>query len=63
MTMDLPGDLAPTESEQQIVDGYMGFLEKEVLPLQESLGAMIEDQRLYFQQDGREAPEITEAKR
>jgi len=52
-----------TEEERQIVDGFMGFLESEIMPIQRALGPMISDQRLYYLPDGKEAPEITEAKR
>ena len=49
--------------EKQLIRGLHEFIDREVMPLQAALGETFENPRLYYQEDGREAKEITEARR
>lgn len=60
--MDAPS-LSITPEEAQILDGLMKFVESEIEPIQRSVDKLFENQRLYWDENGKEVPQITEARR
>ncbi|WP_181779272.1 acyl-CoA dehydrogenase family protein [Pseudonocardia pini] len=53
----------PTQEEQDILDGLFTFIERRVMPLQESLADYFADSRRYFDETGNEAHAVVEARR
>jgi len=55
--------LSTTSEETEILDGLMKFVESEVMPIQRSVDKLFADQRLYWEESGKESARITEARR
>lgn len=55
--------LSITPEETQILDGLLKFVESEIEPIQRSVDKLFENQRLYWDENGKEVPQITEARR
>lgn len=49
--------------EKLVVDGLLDFVRSEVAPLEQSLGEVLDDPRLYYQEDGKQADALTQAQR
>jgi len=50
-------------SDRQIIDNLHAFVDREIMPIQQALGATFHNERLHYDESGKEAPAITEAKR
>lgn len=59
----LAPSLSTTPEETEILDGLLKFVESEVVPIQRSVDKLFENQRLYWDEDGREVQQITDARR
>jgi len=55
--------LSTTPEETEILDGLLKFVESEVVPIQRSVDKLFENQRLYWDENGREVRQITDARR
>lgn len=56
--------MAQVQSEEQaVIDGLLSFVGQEVAPREAALGELMEDPRHLFKEDGREHPEVAEARR
>ncbi len=51
------------QDDQMIIDSLHDFVDKEIMPIQARIQAELNDQRLYYDGDGKEVPAITEARR
>ncbi|WP_127128982.1 acyl-CoA dehydrogenase family protein [Georgenia sp. SYP-B2076] len=56
-------DQTTTADEDAILEGLMSFIDKTVLPIQAEVQAYFNDIRLYFDNDGKEAIAVSEARR
>src|SRR5271163_588804 len=54
---------ATLEEEDAILEGLLAFIDRKIVPMQESLRDYYADSRLYFDESGHEAPAITQAHR
>src|SRR5262244_349882 len=49
--------------EQQIIDSLHAFITQEILPIQKEVQPYFDDQRLYYEEDGRESRVVVDARK
>jgi len=59
----LAPSLSTTPEETEILDGLLKFVESEIVPIQRSVDKLFENQRLYWDENGREVQQISNARR
>ncbi|MBV9995248.1 MAG: acyl-CoA dehydrogenase family protein [Caulobacteraceae bacterium] len=51
------------ESDRRIIDNLHAFADREIVPIEEALGATFTNPRLHYDETGKETPAITDARR
>lgn len=49
--------------DQELLDALHSFVKKEIMPIQKEVQHLLDNPRLHYQEDGREVPEITAARK